>query len=862
MTSTSASAHGERLQTAAVAVRMTATRFRQQTRCSGLLWLLLVCSCASLLPAVASACTSSSDCNGAVCLLSSPSASAGSCSCSDNSYEADGRLSSAAASPSCSDTVSSLYPTYFLAHRVVLLLLWSGLCLLSLLCLRRLYRASKATSRTLPSLLLLLLVSLSKLAYNACDPLDAAGILPPLLSLLFLFIDDVALLAAYCLLFGLLRDLLLLSPLVSDSQYARLVHTAHMLHLGLASCLVLLSVLIAALWVGQLRPVYLALVVAFTAAFTVSVLSKLYRLAARDRKAVRRVSMASVSPMPLPVSAAAESKVSAVADKRPSPSLSPTTSQSAANGSSVTAASTSQPADSPHSSKLSASQQSGEEQSRKPLSSHMTDSTQSVRASHAALLPLGGAAGGEQTGRRQSTMVVAVEAGSKPIKTYSVDRVNVRRLLRLHALLALAFVVYYAALLSRVSTADSAASSFFSSSLSAVSVITVHLTKDALQWLWCVVIVATVWPSSLALQKASAKRERRATVNAAASAAGAAERASSGGREELSALVQQNPVVARSASGRRGSVDSQHAVNVGPAVEDDDEDDQSAAENSRARAIALMSSTAAFMQTLDSRSSLAFAVSASPTSAVLFVPPSAHPPPVQPLSLSDDPTALLEPPYVLPAEPQQLPFAPSNRGLTAVRHSLPAIQIDPIILARVMRTMTEPSTPTQEGSHGIHSPEAAGGSGAAAGGSSASVARLLPPDVGRGVLLLREAERDEAGGDRPAPLRQSSIDAAAAGGKRPLSASSRAARPASASRASFNSAVQSQSFTVPAAAAAGGSAGVVMGGGSFGGFEPEQERERSRFESVLKETISPRTTSSKGSRHRRIFAPTSAEMDQ
>ena len=130
------------------------------------------------------------------------------------------------------------------------------------------------------------------------------------------------------------------------------------------------------------------------------------------------------------------------------------------------------------------------------------------------------------------------------------------------------------------------------------------------------------------------------------------------------------------------------------------EDDEDDLETSRERALILMSAAAHYMQQQHPSSSGSPALaSASPTASPFahYAFATTHPS-MPPLALSGaDPTSLLEPAtlpsaFPLPAASSSVPFT-STASSSRVRHSLPAIHVEPLLLRTLMQALTEPTTP-------------------------------------------------------------------------------------------------------------------------------------------------------------------------
>ena len=145
-------------------------------------------------------------------------------------------------------------------------------------------------------LALLLLTPTSNILYNAIAPLSSSAQLPAAWSSCWLFLSDLLLLFSASCLYPYTRDLLLLSPVISDAQYNSFVSSRLPRMAGVVGLLGLLAVLIAAAVSGSTTVllVYLCAVLGYVALFCVGWFWQFYGLAARDVKAVRRISVATV----------------------------------------------------------------------------------------------------------------------------------------------------------------------------------------------------------------------------------------------------------------------------------------------------------------------------------------------------------------------------------------------------------------------------------------------------------------------------------------------------------------------------------------------------------------------------------------
>jgi len=725
--------------------------------------------------------------------------------------------------------------SFFLAHQVLLVVLWSLLLLLSAaLCCRvhvtrsDLFSFSKSNYYMPILLLLLLLTPTSNILYNAIAPLSSSSLLSTALSTCWLFLSDLFLVASFSFLYPYTRDLLLLSPVISDAQYNSFVSSDVPRVIGLLVLCSVLGVLVAAAVsaVEAMLLVYVCVALAYVGVFGAVWMWQLYGLAARDVRAVRRISIA-----PLP-SKSADGPV-LVARNSWVTTENGGGSTRLDHASSISIASTA--AHAPHSS-LSSSSNSPQTVERPHTATRPSESPKSTSASNslapptppmpvaihvptlhtapsshsisispfpASTLP----ASSPVTGRRVS-MVVAVEAGCKPVKTFAAERVNVRRLMLLHCALAVTFVAIYAV------HAAQLASSF---TQTADDVIALHLVRGLIACLWSLLFVWTLWPSKRQVQKARDKQERRNSIRRNSMLpVGATELSVGDGKGPLQAAKSQSPMLTSKVKGAEEAVDALQLAVDGQAnesLEDDEEDD---VESSRERALVLMSAAAHYMQQQQPPSrggSPALVASASPTAS-----PFAHSafatnfPPMPPLALSsNDPTSLLEPAALpMQAASSTAPFA-STASSARVRHSLPAIHVEPLLLRSLMQALTEPTTP--QSAHdpaGILSPP--------------GMLRDLPSPL---VINRRSSE------GAMLPVNSAPITIGAVG------ASSRAVAARRPTRASQTS-TRSHSSLVGAVGVDGG----------------QHERQRSRPESIRKDVISPRTNSSRGSRQR-IFTPTS-----
>ena len=759
-----------------------------------------------------------------VCAAALPLGSAQSADCSSNRYSIDGVLSLASLSnPTCLDSLSGLSSTstLFRAHQSVLIVLWSLLLFSAIALSLRvfvtrsdLFSFSKS-SYYMPVLLALLLATpASNILYNALGPLSTTGLLPAEWSVCWLFLSDLFLVAAFSFLYPYTRDLLLLSPVISDRQYNAFVQDDRSRVVSLVALVGLLGLLVAAALSAQAAVllVYVCVVLAYVALFDANWMWRLYGLAARDVKAVRRISVATVpsklagNPAPARNSWTTTEAGSAMMHGSHAPSIS--IAASTAPHSSLTSGSTTprpphaaaQPNESPKSANSLAPPALPAALSALPAG----PSSHSISISPLAP-PSVSAASGSQ---RRVSMVVAVEAGRKPVKTFAAERVNVRRVMLLHTALAVAFVAIYAAHVALLAS---------SAALPAADVIGLHFARGLVACVWCLLFVWTLWPSRRQLQKARHREAgRRASIKRASmllvsAADTAAARKSTVVSPAGVAQPRQSVLEAKAQGGAAGALQLAVDAQASEPLEDEEDD----VESSRERALVLMSAAAHYMQQQHPSSRVESPVhgsSASPTAS-----PFAHSafatnfPPMPALALTaNDPTSLLEP----AALPSSVPVsrASSSAAVFAasasarVRHSLPAIHVEPLILRTLMQALTEPTTPQS-----AHAPAGV----------------LSPPG------MLREM---------PSPT------AAAPSAPVNVGASSRAmgaARPTSASQTS----ARSSGSLIAAAGAA-----VIDGG---------HERQRSRAESIRdaesmrRDVISPRTTSSRGSRQR-IFTPTSA----
>ena len=775
---------------------------------------------------------------GLLCATSTPLGSAQPSSpptpdCSSNRYSIDGVLSSSSASsPACLQSVSSLSSSshFFLAHRIVLLVLWSLLLLSSVVLSYRvhvtrtdLFSFSKS-SYYMPVLLFLLsLTPTSNILYNAIAPLCSSSLLSSALSTCWLFLSDLFLVASFSFLYPYTRDLLLLSPVISDAQYNSLVSSNLGRVVVIFSLFALLGALIGAAVSGSAAVllVYVCAVLTFFGVFGAFWMWQLYALAARDVKAVRRISVATLpmkpadSPLPVVRNSWVTAKGSSGTTRLDHASASISI-PSAPHSSLSSGSSTPQTADRPHAathpseSPKSASTSNSLAPPPMPVvmpTSSVAPSSHSISISPFAA-PSVSESSGPASGRRVS-MVVAVEAGRKPVKTFAAERVNVRRLMVMHCALALAFVAIYAVHVALLAS---------SATQPAVDVIALHFVRGLIACLWCLLFVWTLWPSRRQLHKARDKQERRASIRRASLLpVGATEVAAADGKGMSPAGKSQLPVLTSKGKGRDSPADALHLALDGQTNESlEGEGDEDDPESSRERTLILMSAAAHYMQQQPHASgggSPFLASSASPTAS-----PFAHSafatdyPPMPTLALSaNDPTSLLEPaalPTAMPMSTRSSAAAFSTSQSARVRHSLPAIHVEPLLLRSLMQALTEPTTPQSANAPaGILSPP--------------GVLREMPsPDI----LNRRGSEGAQQLSLSPLASIGASSRAVVASG-RPTSASMTSAR--------------SQSSLGGATAADGG-----------------HERQRSRAESIRNDVISPRTNS-RGSRQR-IFTPTSA----
>ena len=789
----------------------------------------------TLLPSPISACLTSSDCAGFPCTLPpTQSSSNGTCACPSTRYESDGTLSLDSLNPTCSSSLSSLYPALFLAHRVVLLVLYSLLFILALALGRRLRLADQpgVGASTYP-LLACTLVAISQLVYNAVDPMGAGGVYPAAASSFFLLFGDALCVAGYVALFAVVRDVLLMSPVIADEQYNALVKTERVVWTLRSVAVVPLLVLLAAVWLREAAAPYFAVTVAVVVGFSGYLLATLYGLASNDQKATRRVSVlalpATVYPVPVsPKLPAVENSAMLSDTLRTSTTLGGTHEDGSISLQPSTLTHLSpRPSASPHSTDSAVHAASAPIDHR--LSSH-------VQTWSVAQQPCARSA-------RKVSVVVSASDGQKPIKAYSVERYDMRRLIRVQLLLAAGLVAMYCYLLSAVSGEAVSDAPFFAASMNGRTAIIVQLVKGGWTWLWCCALLAAIWPTAKAVTKARSRRQRRSQIHLSTKALESAAKASAAGSRRASDLhspvVKQTPhQPARSlavrgrgaAQGAEDTADSHpHTMTEHGAGDEEDEDLQ--AEESRELAIALMSTAVAHLPTGGSRTSLAMAVSQSPSSSPYQQPLSASTPPRGSINHAH-PTSLLEPASVFPF--------PGATGLTAtrpmpVRHSLPAIHVDPLILSRVMNTLTEPNTPNAVDAHGP---------GLMRQLSPPGDPRLETPFIARSVSESATLSRPTQGS--PESARPSIVRHASDGSGRlaaaAMTSSSRAVRPDSASANSV-------------------SGGGLMGLGGVGAGGGWHERDGSRASSIMREAISPRTSSSKGTRQQRIFAPSSAALE-
>lgn len=682
---------------------------------------------ASLSP-LASACATSADCHGYTCSLPSPQSppSSGVCLCTATRYDGAGHPSSDPTSD-CSDTLASLSPSLYLTSRILLLTLFAPLLPLLFILVSRLRATDHhPSSPTFHPVYSCVLAVLSLLCYEAIDPLGAYSIIPLPASTFLLFFPDALALVGYAALVRVWRDRLLLSPLITDAHYNSLVKTDATLQRWLLTAVALVPLLAVAAAVDGVGTAYLAAAVAYAVALSGYTGWQLYGLASRDQTAVRRVSVISSGtgskvPLPLPP------RVAELRGRQESAgSLTPPVASAL---STVALAST--PSDSPHS--LGAPS---------PLISASTRPSSRV-----------------STNRRVS---VVTAAGQKPVKAYSVERLNIRRLIRAQLALTAGLVAIYAALMAEVAGAGEAGRPFFAPSMSGQAVLWVHVVKGVWLWLWCLALVWTVWPSTAAVLKARGRRERRSTLHAV-------QVQGSGEREVIAGKETDSPAVKQATQG------------IGPDAaiptlgEDDDEDDDTMAEDTREQAISLMSAAMAGIATGATRASLALAVSHSPHVSPVLAPEDAV----------DNPTSLLEPAAVFPGSLPALSAEPVTRQMP-IRHSLPAIQMDPVILSAMKQSTASPPVPV----------------------TSPTGSAWVPP-----------------------------------------SSSSRAVRPTSAPTNEGEG---------------GGGAGLLGLEGVAAGAGHEKKASRASSivsEAALRETISPRTSSSRSSRQQRIFAPASTELE-
>ena len=759
--------------------------------------------------------------------------------CSSNRYNVDGVLSlSSASSLACIQSLSSLSSasTLFLAHQLVLIVLWSLLLLSAVLLSWRLYvtRADLFTlsrsSYYMPILLVLLLLTpASNVLYNAIAPLSSSSLLSSAWSTCWLFLSDLFLVSCFIFLYPYTRDLLLLSPVISDAQYNSFVASRVPRIVALVVLFAVLGLLIAAAVSADavVLLVYVCVVPVYVGVFGACWLGQLYGLAARDVKAVRRISVATLPAKPAdsPVqvarnSWAATTEGNSAASTRVAhaPSISvastgPHSSLSSNSTSPLAAAerphTANRPSESPKSVSTSNSLAPPPHPVPAPIPTlHAAPSSHSISISPFPAPSV--SVSGPVTGRRVS-MVVAVEAGRKPVKTFAAERVNVRRLMLLHTTMAVAFVAIYVAHVALLAS---------SATQPAATVIALHLARGLVACLWCLLFVWTLWPSKRQLQKARDKQGRRNSIRRNSMLpVGATDAAAADGNGLVQAGKAQSPMLSSKGKAEERAADAL-TLAIGEQTNDALADDDDDLETSRERALILMSAAAQYMQQqpLGSRGgSPALDSSASPTAS-----PFAHSafatnyPPMPPLALSsNDPTSLLEPAALPAGLPGPAASSAASFAISAssarVRHSLPAIHVEPLLLRSLMQALTEPTTPQSiNAPAGVLSPP--------------GMLRDLPPPI---VINRRSSE-----GSLPASSPPFTTN---------VGASSRAvgaARPTSASRTSARS--QSSLF--------GTNAAVDRG----------HQRERSRAESIRKaDVISPRTTSSRGSRQR-IFTPTSA----
>ena len=756
----------------------------------GALSLLLLLLLLTGLPTLASAsCLTSDDCAGFPCSLPpSTSTLPGTCACPANRYELDGSLSLTSPSPTCASTLSTLHPTLFLATRVLLLTLFSLLLLASLTHLHRLQltRALRLGAPLL-SLLLTLALTLLTLLYLALDPLTTLALLSPLPSSLLLLLPDPLLLLSYLSLFPYLRDLLLLSPLITDVEYNQLVHSGAVVRGWAGVGVGVLALLPLSLGWGGVGVGYFAAWVGLAGGYSGYLLWRLYGLAGRDRRAVRRVSII-VAPLSQSLQTAPPAgehswMVAETGASRIGESVSVPLSSSAPTLSP-------RPSNSPQSS-ASAGQQ--------PSVASAADLRPSAHA-----LPAGQS--GAKGGGRRVSLVVSGGVGQKPVKAYAMSRVNVRRLIRVHISLALGFIGLYLYLLASAAVQPQSDVLFFAPRMPARTVVVLYLVKGLWTWLWGCAMLATTWPSTKATR---GRVGHRGSLSITKAAAGTGR-----GSTLHSPVVKQTPnqqtrhltadrTADATAAGPAAAVEAEEAEGE----EDIDEDE--VAEQSREMAIAMMdaSTAVAQLQAGGPRNSLALVVSQSPTAAPYDRRPSAtslsNPP-----AVSLGPTSLLEPASVFPFPPPAFPLTslPHARSMPAVRHSLPAIHVDPMLLSHVMRTLTEPNTPKEDSL------------------PSAPAGLLSPPP--RPLLAgdLASVERVRRGSEGAGLMHSS----------------------------------RARTGSISSAGSGGGGLGPL---GRLVGERTLHERQGSRTSSILRDVISPRNTSSKGSRHQRIFTPAAAALE-
>ena len=430
-----------------------------------------------------SSCLTSDDCHGFPCALppSTSTLSTGTCSCPASRYEADGSLSLSSPSPTCSSTLSDLQPALFLTTRILLFTLYSLLFLACLAHLQRLHLTRSPSSITSPhppspvlprllSLLPTLALTLLSLLYLSLDPLTTSSRLSPLPSSFLLLSPDPFLLLSYLSLFPRLRDTLLLSPLTSDTEYNTLVHTTRTTRSFTAAGIVTLALLPLALGWGGVGVLYLAAWMGVGGVYTAYVVWRLYGLAGRDRRAIRRVSITTgVGPA---TRVGGKGGQGTLGGGDTSWMVAETSARGLSESLSMPPSKSSLPTLSPRPSDSPQSSGGG----MPSVTSHLDLQPPHPPSSHAlSAQPMA-------KGGRRVSLVVSGGVGQKPVKAYAMDRVNVRRLIRIHTALALAFIAVYVYVLAVAAPQPQPDVLFFAPRMTGRTVVVVYLVKGVLTW--------------------------------------------------------------------------------------------------------------------------------------------------------------------------------------------------------------------------------------------------------------------------------------------------------------------------------------------------------------------------------------------